>query len=428
MIPFVKFKELSFLVYGLGSSGQSVVRFFKKKKIKNFEVWDDNDKKLFKNYRSKNLNYSLNQVDYIILSPGVSLNNLKNKNKIVKFKKKIITDIDLFYLVNKNFKSVVVTGTNGKSTTCKLITHLLQKNKFKVLLGGNIGTPILDLKIKKNTFIVIEASSFQLSHSKFICPDYAILLNITNDHLDWHKNMHDYINSKLKIFNLQHKKQFAIVNNKFKKIFKKRSFQSRLTVPKIKNYKKIKYKIKNLYLKSNINDENMSCVYAFSRLIKINNKNFINSMKSFVGLPHRYEVFLKKKNVIFINDSKATSFEATKCALYSSKNIYWVLGGLPKKNDKIILNEVKKNIVKAYLIGKNINFFKNQIKNKINFTISRSLKNSIIKIVNDIKLLDNKNNTILLSPAAASYDQFLNFEKRGEEFKKWSKFYARKYI
>tara|TARA_X000001036_G_scaffold101238_1_gene94551 strand:- start:3182 stop:4468 length:1287 start_codon:yes stop_codon:yes gene_type:complete len=428
MIPFVKIKELTFLVYGLGSSGQSVVKFFKKRKIKNFEVWDDNDKKLFKNYRSKNLNYSLNQVDYIILSPGVSLNNLKNKNKIVKFKKKIITDIDLFYLVNKNFKSVVVTGTNGKSTTCKLITHLLQKNKFKVLLGGNIGTPILDLKIKKNTFIVIEASSFQLSHSKFICPDYAILLNITNDHLDWHKNMHDYINSKLKIFNLQHKKQFAIVNNKFKKIFKKRSFQSRLTVPKIKNYKKIKYKIKNLYLKSNINDENMSCVYAFSRLIKINNKNFINSMKSFVGLPHRYEVFLKKKNVIFINDSKATSFEATKCALYSSKNIYWVLGGLPKKNDKIILNEVKKNIVKAYLIGKNINFFKNQIKNKINFTISRSLKNSIIKIVNDIKLLDNKNNTILLSPAAASYDQFLNFEKRGEEFKKWSKFYARKYI
>ena len=428
MIPFVKFKELSFLVYGLGSSGQSVVRFFKKKKIKNFEVWDDNDKKLFKNYRSKNLNYSLNQVDYIILSPGVSLNNLKNKNKIVKLKKKIITDIDLFYLVNKNFKSVVVTGTNGKSTTCKLITHLLQKNKFKVLLGGNIGTPILDLKIKKNTFIVIEASSFQLSHSKFICPDFAILLNITNDHLDWHKNMQDYVNSKLKIFNLQHKKQFAIVNNKFKKIFKKRNFQSRLTIPKIKNYKKIKYKIKNLYLKLNINDENMSYVYAFSRLIKINNKNFINSMKSFVGLPHRYEVFLKKKNVIFINDSKATSFEATKCALYSSKNIYWVLGGLPKKNDKIILNGVKKNIVKAYLIGKSINFFKNQIKNKIKFTITRSLKNSIIKIVNDIKLLDKKNNTILLSPAAASYDQFLNFEKRGEEFKKWSKFYARKYI
>ena len=88
MIPFVKIKELTFLVYGLGSSGQSVVKFFKKRKIKNFEVWDDNDKKLFKNYRSKNLNYSLNQVDYIILSPGVSLNNLKNKNKIVKFKKK----------------------------------------------------------------------------------------------------------------------------------------------------------------------------------------------------------------------------------------------------------------------------------------------------------------------------------------------------
>ena len=88
MIASVKLKELSFLIYGLGLSGQSVVRFFKKRKIKNFKVWDDNDKKLFKNFRSKNLNYSLDQVDYIILSPGVSLNNLKNKDKIVKLKKK----------------------------------------------------------------------------------------------------------------------------------------------------------------------------------------------------------------------------------------------------------------------------------------------------------------------------------------------------
>ena len=172
----------------------------------------------------------------------------------------------------------------------------------------------------------------------------------------------------------------------------------------------------------------MSHAYTFSKLLKISQKNFIKSMQSFVGLSHIYEFFLKKKNVIFINDSKATTFEATKYALSSNKNIYWILGGLPKENDKIVLKEVKKNIVKCYLIGNNINFFKEQIKNKINFSVSKNLKDSIIKILGDIKLFNKKNNTILLSPAAASYDQFTNFEKRGDEFKKLCKIYAKKYL
>ena len=425
MLSTLNFKELSFLVYGLGLSGQSVVKFFKKNKIKKFEVWDDKQKKLFKNKRTKNLNKALKNVDFIVLSPGISFIEKKN---LIKFEKKIITDIDFLFLTNKNFKSIVVTGTNGKSTTCKLISHLLKKNKIEVLIGGNIGTPILDLKIKKNSYVVIEASSFQLSHSKFIRPDYAILLNITNDHLDWHGSMSNYINSKLKIFALQEKNQFSLVNKKLKKIVKKRNFVSSLVIPKEKNYKKIKYKIKNHYLKLSINDENMSFVYAFSKLLKISNKNFIAAINSFVGLSHRYEVFLKKKNIIFINDSKATSFESTKLALSNSKNVYWILGGLPKKNDKIVLSGVRKNIIKSYLIGKNIEFFKKQIQNKISCSVTNNLKRTLIEILKDIKLSRLKDNIILLSPAAASYDQFMNFEKRGEEFKKLSKFYARKFI
>jgi|TARA_B110000211_G_scaffold182550_1_gene206737 UDP-N-acetylmuramoylalanine--D-glutamate ligase len=425
MLATSNLNELSFLIYGLGLSGQSAVKFFKKKNIKNFKVWDDNQKNLFKNKRTKNLNKSLNNVDFIVLSPGISFIEKKN---LIKFKKKIITDIDLLFLTNKHFKSIVVTGTNGKSTTCKLISHLLKKNKFKVLIGGNIGTPILDLKIKKDSYVVIEASSFQLSHSKFIRPDYAFLLNITNDHLDWHGNLLNYINSKLKIFMLQKKNQFALVNNKLKKILKKRNFASKLIIPKEKSYKKIKHKVKNYYLKLNINDENMSFVYAFSKLLKISDKRFLLAIDSFIGLSHRYEIFLKRKNIVFINDSKATSFESTKFALSNSKNIYWILGGLPKKNDKIVLSGIKKNIIKTYLIGKNIKFFKKQIQNKINFSITNNLKKTLIEIFKDIKLLDHKDNTILLSPAAASYDQFINFEKRGEEFKRLSKFYARKFI
>ncbi len=424
MLSISKLKELSFLIYGLGSSGKSVVNFFKKNNINNYEIWDDKEKQLLKKKRTNNLSKTLNTVDYIILSPGISL--IKKKN-LIRFRKKIITDIDLLYLTNRKFKSIVVTGTNGKSTTCNLITHLLKKNKFKTLLGGNIGTPVLDLKITKNAYIVIEASSFQLSHSKFIQPDYAFLLNITNDHLDWHGNMNNYTNSKLKIFVYQKKGQFALINNKLKKIYKKGNFVSKLIIPNEKKYKSLKYKIKNHYLKLSINDENMSFAYTFSKLLKISEKNFITAVNSFVGLSHRYEIFLKKKNIIFINDSKATSFAATKYALSNSKNVYWILGGLPKKNDKINLDKIKKNIIKCYIVGKNINFFKKKIQKKINFSITKNLKTTLITILKDIKLSNIKENTILLSPASASYDQFMNFEKRGDEFKKLSRFYARKF-
>ena len=105
----------------------------------------------------------------------------------------------------------------------------------------------------------------------------------------------------------------------------------------------------------------MSYVYELSKLLKISEKSFIKSLKSFIGLPHRYEVFLEKKNCTFINDSKATSFQSTKFALNNIKNIFWIVGGLPKKNDKINLKNLEKNIVKTYIIGKNINFFKKQI-------------------------------------------------------------------
>jgi len=425
MVQSSKLKELSFLVYGLGLSGRSVINFFKKNGIKNFKVWDDNKKNLYKKYRSKNLFHTLNQVDYVVLSPGISL--LKNK-KLSKFKKKIITDIDLFYLYNNKFKSIVVTGTNGKSTTCKLLAHLLQKNKFKCSLGGNIGTPVLNLKNFKNGFVIIEASSFQLSHSKFICPDYALFLNFSNDHLDWHGSKKKYLNSKLKIFYLQKEKNYSIINQNLKKKFIKNKFLGKLLFPKIKDYRKIKKKIKNDYLTSNINEENMSFVYTLSKLLKISEKSFFRAMKSFKGLSHRFEIFLKRGDITFINDSKATSFTAAESALFSLKNVYWILGGLPKRNDKLKLSKIKKNIIKCYLIGKNINFFRNQIKGRIDYSVTKNLKSSIIKILKDVKLQKHNNKSILLSPGSASFDQFENFEKRGEEFKRLCKKYVRKFI
>ncbi len=428
MTSLKNFKKLSFLVFGLGLTGESVIKFFKKNKITKYQVWDDNNKDLFKLKRATNLKKVLKEVDYIILSPGVSLYKSKNKDKLNKFKNKIITDIDLIFLLKKNFKSIVVTGTNGKSTTCKIIYHVLKKNNYKVLLGGNIGTPILNLNIKKNNFLIIEASSFQLAYSKYIRPDYALLLNITNDHIDWHGSMKNYINAKLKIFEFQKQNHHSFLNKKFKLTFKKRKLLGKLIIPKIEEYQKLKSKIKNLYLRSGINDENMSFVFSLSKVLKIRKMSFLKSLNSFVGLPHRYEIFLKKKNNVFINDSKATSFQASKFALKNTNNIFWIVGGLPKKNDKIILKDLKKKIIKAYIIGKNIKFFKSQIKNKVSFFVAKNLRSSIAQIIKDIKFFKKKNNSILLSPAAASFDQYSNFERRGDSFKKLSKFYARKYI
>ena len=378
-------RKLSFLVYGLGLTGKSVVNFFKKNRIDNYYVWDDYANNLYKSKRADNLKKVLDKVDYIVLSPGVNLIKSKNKKKILKYKKKIITDLDIIYLIKNFHRSIVVTGTNGKSTTCKILAHLLKKNNFKVLVGGNIGTPILNLKIKKNNFLIIEASSFQLAYSQFICPNYAMLLNITNDHIDWHGSMKNYINSKFKIFKIQKKNHYSFLNKKLKFEFQKRKLLGKLIIPQIPTYRKLKYKIKNSYLKMDINDENMSHAFALSKLLRISEKSFVKSLDSFKGLQHRYEVFLKKKNYVFINDSKATSFQSTRFALENTKNIFWIVGGLPKKNDKINLTYTKKNIIKSYIIGKNISFFKKQIENKVNYVISKNLQDAVRQIFVDIK-------------------------------------------
>ena len=293
--------------------------------------------------------------DFIVLSPGISLKKAKLKKKLIKNRDKIITDLDLFYLLNPEIKTIVVTGTNGKSTTCKILEHILKKNNINVRLGGNIGKPVLDLDLKNQPLVIIEASSFQLAYSKYIKPDYALILNITKDHLDWHGSYKDYIDSKFKIFSRQKRNNFAFINSKILlKKFKKEKYESTLKFINKESYNKIKSKIKNNYLKSESNEENMSFVYALSKILKINEKHLVNSLKSFKGLSHRHEIFYKKNNKIFINDSKATSFEASKFALKNNKNIFWIVGGLPKVGDRLQLGGFKKNIIKTYIVGRHL--------------------------------------------------------------------------
>ena len=206
---------MNFCIYGLGSTGKSAVKFLKSKNFNNIKIWDD---KMRTKKKKKNFLRYLDSSDFIIISPGINLKKSKLKNKLLRNKHKIITDLDLFYLFNPNIKSIVITGTNGKSTTCKILEHVLKKNRINVKLGGNIGKPILDLKLINRPVVIIEASSFQLAYSKYIKPNYAAILNITKDHLDWHGTMKEYMNSKLKIFSNQSNNDFAFLNNQYLKL------------------------------------------------------------------------------------------------------------------------------------------------------------------------------------------------------------------
>ena len=215
-------KDCSFGIYGLGLSGISVLKFLKNKNKNKIYTWDDkknkNNKKKFNSFKR-----SLDLVDYIVISPGINIQKTKFKSELIRNKKKLITDLDLFYMQKIPVKSIAITGTNGKSTVCKLIQHILKTNKLDAQLGGNIGKPILDLKIKKKSIVIVEASSFQLSYAKFLKPNLAAILNISTDHLDWHNTITNYKNSKFKIFSRQGKNDIALLNNKkLIKLFKKK--------------------------------------------------------------------------------------------------------------------------------------------------------------------------------------------------------------
>jgi len=416
-------KENTYAIYGLGLSGVSVHKFLKKRKVKKIYIWDDKNKS--NNKKKFNFFYNtLNKVDYIVISPGINIKTTRFKSILQKNRKKIITDLDLFYMQNLSVESIVVTGTNGKSTTCKLIQHVLKTNKMEPSLGGNIGKPILDLKIKKNSIIIIEASSFQLFYTKFIKPTFALILNISKDHLDWHGTIKNYKNSKFNIFLKQDNKDYALLSNQgLIKRFRKKNFLSKLK--KIQGNNLEKY-IKNKYLLSKPNLENVSFVRELSNIFKIKKKIILKAFNTFKGLPHRNEIFYRKRGVTFINDSKATSFEAAQHALKNNKNIFWIVGGLPKLSDKFNLKDVRKNIIKSYVIGKHKNYFKKQIGKSVKYKISLNLKKALEDIFEDLQLYKKIKATVLLSPASASYDQFNNFTERGNQFKKLTLKYAKK--
>tara|TARA_Y100000590_G_scaffold465844_1_gene639343 strand:- start:2095 stop:3408 length:1314 start_codon:yes stop_codon:yes gene_type:complete len=422
-----KYQNKKVAIYGMGITGLSSARFFKNQKAKIF-CWDDN-KETRKKIKNSNFNIDRfwlkrKRIDKILISPGIDIQKCKIKKYLTKNKNKIITDLDVFFELNKNSLIISVTGTNGKSTTCKIIEKILKTANYNVRTLGNIGKPILSTKkYKKNSIFILEVSSYQLQYSKLFRSKHAAILNISPDHLDRHKSIKNYIKVKSKIFYAQKFSDYSYINlnNKYsksiKKFFRNKKIKSNLISIDKSKYNSFLSKIYNNYFKSRGNIENLIFAYEISKKLKINEKIIIRALNNFKGLAHRQEVVLSNKKFLCINDSKATSFDASLQSLSNYNNIYWIVGGLPKYKDYFDLSKVKKKIVKAYIIGKSILFFKNKIKKHIPYVISKNIQNALNNIYKDSKFKKNSKKTILLSPAAASFDQFKNFEDRGVCFK-----------
>ena len=429
------------LILGCGQTGLSIGRYL----INDFKIsfYDENQsaldkaKKLFDN--EKNLFFSGNledlffeEIDFVAISPGIDPSHpLLNKiRKNIKFH----NDISLFFDKNELLKTKIigVTGTNGKTSVCKMIEQLVQESGLKAKAVGNIGLPILDLKeVETFDVLIIELSSFQLEILNEAKIDVGIILNISEDHMDRYNSFEKYLKAKSKLLDLS---EIKIINRDDKKLssFKNKvnlSFGISAPLNKedfvlinndsgsyIKRGTELSIELNNIKLIGEHNKLNiMSAIACINSVFPELSDLKINNLK---GINHRLEWVKNVNGVNFYNDSKATNIDATITALksFDKKNIFLIAGGDSKGQILVPLKKfIKKKVLGLYLIGRDANIFRQ------NFGVIDSLKITNHKLMKDAVELAYKDSQagdiVLLSPACASYDMYKNFEERGDEYK-----------
>ena len=417
------FIKKKILIYGLGKSGLSSYYFLKKNN--NLYLYDD-DKKVIKEKKIKKIfirpeNIFKNNFDFIVISPGININTCSLKNFLKKNLKKIITDLDIFYSHYFKNRNITITGTNGKSTTAKILFDMLKNQKFDARLTGNIGNPILsEKKITSKTIFVIEASSYQIEYSKKFKANYALILNISPDHLERHGTFINYVKSKFKLFSNQTKQDYSFfdIKNKYlKKEIKKSKIYSQIIKVDTKSINKHIRRIKNPYFLTKGHQNNLAFIFAITKKFGLKKTNLFKVINNFKGLKYRQQIIYHSKELTLINDSKATSYSSSINILKSLKKVFWIVGGVPKFGDQFFMTKKDCINFKVYIYGKNRNYFIKQLKNKMDYQSFNYLKDALKKIIFDIKNeKKNEHKTILFSPSAASFDSFKNFEDRGKKF------------
>ena len=414
------------LVYGLGKSGISTYKFLKKSS--DVYLFDDNHKinlkfnqKIISLKQIKKINF-----DRIIISPGIDISNCKLSKFLNNNLLKIHTDLDVLFSFYDN-KSITITGTNGKSTTAKILHDALTDQKRDSRLIGNIGNPVLAEKnITKKTIFVIEASSYQLDYSRIFRSKYAVILNITSDHIERHKSLNNYVDAKFKLLKSQNRGSFAYIKKDdelITKKIKKNKYKAKIYKVQTSNLNKKFDKIYNKYFISDGNKENLLFIFEIASKLKLNKKKLIRSINRFKGLDYRQQIIFDKKNLTIINDSKSTSFASSESVLKNLNGAYWILGGIPKKGDKFKLSKTKCKNLKAFIFGSHSKKFLEILKNKLKVKSFKNMEETLKVIFSEITIQKSEKNIIFFSPAGASFDSFRNFEDRGNYFNQLVKKY-----
>lgn len=420
------------LILGIGLTGISCVKFFLRKGITP-KIIDESKHPIYLNKIPKNIEYYLGNLehkwilesDLIIISPGIS----SFKPILITAKSlgiEIISDIELFVRESR-FPIIAITGTNGKSTVATIVKKIAQTSGYNVSLGGNIGLPVLTMLYKKFNLYIIELSSFQLENIFTLKPKIAVILNISDDHINrYPKGFKQYKNIKLSIYN---KSDICITNtndqlstliNKSKKWISFGSKKSDYHISYCKKntflcYKKEKILNTNkILLHGDHNYNNILVSLAISDAMNFPRKCAINVICKFSGLPHRFQTISYNKGVHWINDSKSTNINSTKAALESvnTKGTIWLLLGGDKKNANfnVLKNYLNKLKIKIYCFGKD-GIYLSKICEKKSIYI-KTLEQAIMLIAKKVIPGD----IVLLSPGCSSLDQFSNFEERGNMF------------
>ena len=414
------------LVYGLGKSGISTYKFLKKSS--DVYLFDDNhrinlkfNQKIISLKQIKKINF-----DRIIISPGIDISNCKLSKFLNNNLLKIHTDLDVLFSFYDN-KSITITGTNGKSTTAKILHDALTDQKRDSRLIGNIGNHVLAEKnITKKTIFVIEASSYQLDYSRIFRSKYAVILNITSDHIERHKSLNNYVDAKFKLLKSQNRGSFAYVKKDdelITKKIKKNKYKAKIYKVQTSNLNKKFDKIYNKYFISDGNKENLLFIFKIASKLKLNKKKLIRSINRFKGLDYRQQIIFDKKNLTIINDSKSTSFASSESVLKNLNGAYWILGGIPKKGDKFQLSKTKCKNLKAFIFGPHSKKFLKILKNKLKVKSFKNMEETLKVIFSEITIQKSEKNIIFFSPAGASLDSFKNFEDRGNYFNQLIKKY-----
>ncbi len=452
MIPVTCFSGKRLAVFGLGKSGLSAVDALLAGGA-SVIAWDDNENARAALADRKAEIEDLRSVDFagldaLVLAPGVPLTHPAPHWTVLKAQEagvEIIGDTELFVRELASGQSgarlVAITGTNGKSTTTALIGHVLKCGGRTVNIGGNIGTAVLSLDPPQAGMIyVVEFSSYQIDLTPSLSPDVAILLNITPDHLDRHGDLDHYASVKARIFAGQSKGDTAVIavdDAPCRAVAAAHDTAARKI--EISSAHKLEdgfYAAQGcLYqtaagavslfadltdivsLRGSHNGQNAAAAAAAALALGLTRDEIAAGFASFPGLSHRMEQVGELDGVLFINDSKATNADAAARGLSSFEHIFWIAGGLAKEGGIQNLKEFFPKIVKAYLIGDAAGDFAGVLNGEVEHEIVGTLERAVTAVAGDIAENAVRPAAVLFSPACASFDQFRNFELRGDAFR-----------